>query len=566
MKAGMEKMRNDMIFKWMGIPYCILVILAAGACYNLFAYFQQIGAAMGYGPGTMKAIKYTVLFGYYLGLLPGYIVRAFRPTASFIIAAVLTLVSFTVLGVLTEVGTGGTLEWFLMLFFLFIGAMSGSIATIAAIVTSVKSFPKLASFLIIVIMISYYKIAPYLEFSIRSAFFEEPSLMWYFIALGAIMSVIFLLGAFAVKEVEFAPAIENMLVRFDKLGLLSYVLVATLLFGSFFVVALVYENWFIGAIIFISFIVLNFFVVGISFKLVYDKARSEKPSISGNKAQRKDLKFEEYISNPKYIALCFATMIVVGCGTTFSFNIFQIALAFGQVDQGDNLLDTFWAADMFARFVFGIVAYALINNINGYMWLVGGSVSAALGFGIALASGSAPLFLFIATVLIAIGVGLYWVMVPSIVMEDAGENNWGLNWGLTLFVSAFGMVVFSELFDWIYAKQGDGGDKCSGTSCNLIQFCVFGFLCLIAAGLTYYALQKDEEDNKKADKADAKKDGKTRDTDTKGKGDKKSRGDKDARSKSKDKKDGGARSKSKTKTGGERDKSKSKSKSKSKAK
>ena len=64
-----------------------------------------------------------------------------------------------------------------MILMLFIGAMSGSIATIGAIVTSVKNFPRIAGMLIVVIMISYLKVAPYFEFSVRSAFFSEVSLM-----------------------------------------------------------------------------------------------------------------------------------------------------------------------------------------------------------------------------------------------------------------------------------------------------------------------------------------------------------------------------------------------------
>lgn len=343
-EAKINKIKGDMIFKWAAIPFSILVVLAAGACYNLFAYFQQIGSVHGYGKETMTIIKYTVLFGYYLGLIPGYIVRGFSTFLAFIFAAVLSFVSFTVLGLITNYGEGGTLEWFTMIIFLFLGSMSGSIATIAGIVTPVKSFPKMAGILIIVILISYYKIAPYFEFSIRSGFLEDPDLMWYFIGVGAVQAIIFIVSAFIIKEVELEGAVENIMKPYDRMGLLAYVLVEVILFCAFFIVALIYENWFIGAIIFIVFVVINFLTVGASFSIVFHlfKKNFAKSNPLGARDKRKEMSFEEMLGQAKYLCLAFSSLLVIGTCSTFSFNIFQIAFAYGEIDQADNFLDTFW--------------------------------------------------------------------------------------------------------------------------------------------------------------------------------------------------------------------------------
>jgi len=368
-EAKLIKLRKDMIFKWCAIPYAILVVVVAGACYNLFAYFQQIGAAQGYGDTTMTIIKYTVLFGYYLGLIPGYMVRALHPSISFLSAAVMSLISFGVLGYLANNGEGSGFEWVIMIFFLFTGAMSGSIATIAAIVTPVKSFPKMASILIIVILIGYYKIAPYLEFSFRTAFLEDPDLMYYFIGIGIIQFVIFGLAAFIIQEIDLGGAIENVIKDYDRMGLLIYVLLEVILFTSFYIVSLIYEDWFIGAILFIVFLTLNFLAVGGAFSIVYAQAKSAGlKSISLSREVRKEMSFEEMVGQSKYICLCFASLIVIGVSSTFSFNTFQIAFANGQIDQADNFLDTFWGADMFGRIVGGLLSYFLINRINGYEW------------------------------------------------------------------------------------------------------------------------------------------------------------------------------------------------------
>jgi hypothetical protein len=168
--------------KWIGIPFAVIVILVAGASYNLFAYFQQVGTILGYSKDSMVLIKYTVLYGYYFGLLPGLFVNLLGGKFAFILAAFMALVSFVGLGWIAEKGQGSAFEWILMMSFLFAGAMSGAISTVATIIITVKNFPKNSGPLMIVIMMGYYKIAPYFEYSTRAAFFAEANLLYYFAA------------------------------------------------------------------------------------------------------------------------------------------------------------------------------------------------------------------------------------------------------------------------------------------------------------------------------------------------------------------------------------------------
>jgi hypothetical protein len=496
-----DKIRNDMVVKWMSIPFGVLVICTAGACYNLFAYFQQIGAAQGYDKDTLSAIKYVVLFGYYLGLIPGYLYRAVGDFFSFVIAACMALVSFAVLGYLAVSDDSGTMHWVFMMIFLFTGAMSGGIATIGAIVIPVKSFPKDSGLLIIVIMLSYYKIAPYLEFSFRSAFLEDPDLMYYFIGVGVFIAASFMIAAVSIREVELGNAVENIIDKYDQMCLLAYVLVAVVFFSSFFIAALIIENWFVGIILFIAFLVLNFFAVGAAFGVVYNQARGAgaKALASGSKGgperKREEWTFEEMLGKGKYHALVWSSMIIVGTCSTFSFNIFQTSFAFGQIDNADNFLDTFWAADMFGRIGGGLIAFFMYQELtmNFYQYSVFGAILAVLGFGtVLLTEAAGPAAMYAATVMIGLASGMFWVIVPVIVMEDAGERNFGLNWGLSLFANVLGILIFGEFFDAIYEWKGDG-QTCTGLGCVLIQFILFALLALLAVGLCYYALSKDIE-------------------------------------------------------------------------
>lgn len=549
-KKKIEELPIKLARKWVGVPYAILVVLCAGASYNLFAYFQQIGAAQGYGSETMTTIKYVVLFGYYLGLIPGLVLKTLEPTLTFIVAAIQALIAFSVLGYLAENGEGDTFNWFVMMFMLFIGSMSGAIGTVGAIVTTVKNFPKMAGMLIVVIMVSYYKVAPYFEFSVRSAFFAEASLMWYFIGVGGVMAVVFIGAAFIIADADIDEKIEGVLKDIDRLAMLIFVVVEVLFLISYYVVSIILEDWFIGAILFLSFIFLNFIALAAAVGIIVAKVKSMKPAdFLGKRDPFADVKFQDYLGKIKYICLIIASFLVIGVTQTYNFNIFQIAFSLGAVDSADNALDAFWISDMLARIAGGLFAYFLTKQVNGYLFAVLAGGNAAIGFGLAILSDSLGASLFWgASIMIGISNGLFWVIAPMIVMEDAGPDNFGLNWGFVLFANVFGMLIFGEGFDLWYEYQG--GDQCSGLNCVLLSFILFGLFCLIGAGLAYYGYMNDEDEKKS--KGGAKKDDKKAD---KGKGKGKDK------AKSKDKKAG-----TKDKKAGSKSKPKSKPKSKSKTK
>lgn len=205
----------------------------------------------------------------------------------------------------------------------------------------------------------------------------------------------------------------------------------------------------------------------------------------------------------------------------------------------------------------------LFHSVNGYTWAFAAAVSAALGFGLVLLTeplGAA--FLFTGGCLIGFGLGMFWVIVPYIVMEDAGEANFGLNWGFTLLMNAIGMIVFGEVFDWIYGWKANGSDQCAGGHCVLIQMIFFGLLCFIAAGLAWYGRVKDNSQAPTTEKPKKKRESRNKEDRARSK-DKKARSSRGTRDeKSKDRK---SRDKSTTKTK-DRDASKSKDRAASKPK
>ena len=215
--------------KWLSVSFGIFVILWAGASYNLFAYFQQVGTILGFGKETMGMIKYTVLYGYYFGLLPGLFVQVLGGKFAFIMAAIMAIVSFTGLGWIGAKGTGTPLEWILMMSFLFVGSMSGAISTVATIIIAVTNFPKKSGMLIVVIMIGYYKIAPYFEYSTRASFFSDTNLFYYFAVSGLILAIVYVAAAFLVEEQNIDDMVHAVISQFDGTGLMIFVLLEAII-------------------------------------------------------------------------------------------------------------------------------------------------------------------------------------------------------------------------------------------------------------------------------------------------------------------------------------------------
>ena len=455
MQKKIEENAKKVTMKWLSIPMGILVILFAGASYNLFAYFQQIGTIIGYGKDTMGLIKYTVLFGYYFGIIPGLLVQLLGARIAYIIAAVMILISFAGLGFIAEKGKGSTPEWLVMITLLFVGAMSGAIATVATIIVTVKNFPKQSGMFIVVIMIAYYKVAPYFEYSTRVAFFEKASLLYYFSSFGLILAVIFVAAAFLVQEVEIDKMIAAAASQFDTPGLLIFALLEALCLSAYYVVALVYDKWLAGAIIFYCFLLLNFLALLILGKLIGDILKSGKIKMDGKVDEHNDRSFGSMLGQPKYLCLMISTFLVVGVCQTYNFNIFQICFSYKKAGEADHIIDTFWIAEMSARFGGGLIAYMLSNKVNGYLFASLGALIGAVGYGISLLGEPVGAsFIFISCILIGVCLGIWWIIVPQIVMDDAGPKNFGLNWGLAVFLNALGILAFGQLFDWIYGKQG----------------------------------------------------------------------------------------------------------------
>lgn len=295
--------------------------------------------------------------------------------------------------------------------------------------------------LITVILIAYYKVAPYFEYSTRVAFFSNASLLYYFTCFGVILAIVYIAGAFLIQEVTIDKMIDAAASEYDTPGLMIFVLLEALCLGLYYVIALVYDKWLPGAIIFYCFLLFNFLALGVLGKMIADALKSGKIKMDSKVDEHNDKSFLSMLRQPKYICLMISTFLVVGACQTYNFNIFQICFSYKKAGEADHIIDTFWLAEMSARFGGGLLAYLTASRINGYLFASLGALVGAVGFAISLLGEPVGAsFIFISCILIGACLGMWWVIVPQIVMDDAGPKSFGLNWGLAVFLNALGIL------------------------------------------------------------------------------------------------------------------------------
>lgn len=183
----------------------------------------------------------------------------------------------------------------------------------------------------------------------------------------------------------------------------------------------------------------------------------------------------------KLVWLTLASALVIGSCHTYGENWQKIPFAFEEPNMDKTFFYNFFGFDLFSRLVAGLIAYFFLERVNGYIWGLIASGTAAVGFALVLLGdpiGSG--LLGVGTCLIAAGLGIFWVSVPLILIQEAGKANFGLNWGITLTGNVIGMFLLEFLFDWIYSIQADGKFQCVGEHCVSVQFGIFLVLCIIA--------------------------------------------------------------------------------------
>ena len=327
-REELKDLPRKLFIKWLSVSFAIMTIIVAGVTYNLYSYFLLFGDMKGYGQFTAQAIKTTVLFGYYFGFLPGLIIRWSSPAVTFIIASFTTLTSFIVLGYISTLSKGGNLQWLSMMFFLFIGSMSGSFATICSIVSTVINFPRVLGYVVMAILIGYYKVAPYFEFTIRVTFFPDTDYFTYFIIIGSATALVQFLAAFFIRNEYIDDKFQNSMKKQDSISLIMFAVIEIGFFIVFFISSTVNGDWVTGCYAFLVTMVLNFVVLIFAAIIINNRVtrmRSRSITLRFRRLAFRNVMFFDYLRDVKFFCLLLSNFIIIGVGSTFTFNVVKTA-------------------------------------------------------------------------------------------------------------------------------------------------------------------------------------------------------------------------------------------------
>jgi len=199
------------------------------------------------------------------------------------------------------------------------------------------------------------------------------------------------------------------------------------------------------------------------------------------------------IFDSRYICLLIGTFIVVGSGQTYYIEAPSVANAIGKPDLGKDVIKAYWISLTVTTLGGGLFAATFNRLINGWLFAAAAALSAAAGFGfVFLADAYGEFWFYLSSFFVGAGVGGWWVIVPQLILDDAGPRSFESLWGMTLTVNAAGWLAFDQLFEYVSDKtQPSEPSKCSGVGCFMAPYIISGGLCLIAVGLSFVALGRD---------------------------------------------------------------------------
>lgn len=195
---------------------------------SLWEDWDSVVELQGYKKEVKDWILFVVLFGY-LGSNPGLVTHYIGHIGAYILAAVLTLVSYIGLGVCATYKLGSPWHCFATLLFLYMASFASSIAIVATISETLQNFSKRAGNLYIVLMIVYFLLAYSFEESLRNGLMRSYSTEWYYPILGVGVATIYTISCILSRLVVIEDFYQRINISEDVVGMLALLLLSALM-------------------------------------------------------------------------------------------------------------------------------------------------------------------------------------------------------------------------------------------------------------------------------------------------------------------------------------------------
>lgn len=253
------------------------------------------------------------------------------------------------------------------------------------------------------------------------------------------------------------------------------------------------ENYKVGVFLMALFILINFIALGFTIQALLGQMNRSDTSHVGEERIPPRKSWHEMLRDVRYYCLLLGTFIVVGTGGTYYIEATSVANAMGKPDLGEKVNKAYWLSHAITTLGGGLIASMFVRVINGWLFAAAAAFSGAVGFGFVFLGESSDFWFYLSAFLIGAAVGGWWVIVPQIIVDDAGPKSFEFLWGLTLTVNCAGLFCFERFFYWINEKlEPSTPSDCKGVSCYMVPYIVSGVLCLIAGILAIVGFANDE--------------------------------------------------------------------------
>ena len=487
-----------MIFKYVGVPYGLLVVLAGAGGLSLPSYFAPLASS-----DTWKHnFNFALLFGIFFAPLVGFFVDKLGHQVSLALATLLTLITYPLLARYTTDAQIADENNKVVCLLLFLAGQGLSLAILSAFKLNLKNHPQAVAFILCALVISYVRFAPEFEQSFRNTLFKNQTTKAYLTIAGVLSALIFAGGIAALKEVEQqGGAGEFLLAQVDKMGLMVFVVVAAI-FGLFiFIFGFVKAKWSTTVAFSVLLVLINVLVPVLNMKVVMEKAKDMlkgvKPSMSDLAKMGKggeDSSCATGLFRPKFFLLLVGYVVLFGFSSMFIDNLPKITAAVsGASDKTSRSANWFYFCDFVGRLGGGVMIGLLGSKVSSYLWgvIFGGCVTLGVIFTV-LATQSGGM-LFLAADLLGFGMGGLFVLMPIVVLEDNGASSWTSIYGTVGAGAILGWWGFGyKFFDFFFNKALDPTAPESFQKSFGIGI-AFSIAAVILMGVAYSIDKKEDE-------------------------------------------------------------------------
>lgn len=175
---------------------------------------------------------------------------------------------------------------------------------------------------------------------------------------------------------------------------------------------------------------------------------------------------------------------VLNQGTTVWFigAVSDMATAFGSSVSGATLTTIITATGALCRISAGVLSDLFHRAISRTFFLLGLSLLLPVGFTLLIVGGGAALT--IGSVFIGAGFGSAWCLVPLVVSDTFGQQNFSTIWGIVIMGSAIGPFILQPIDSAVQSAHSTSS-HCSGELCYWSTYIVCLSMSIIASVLLW---------------------------------------------------------------------------------